>query len=89
MHKSKYGDLDITINLSKPEKDPREIALLSQNQDKNIKYPKTMLKDINNEGYSGRIDFPGRQNHRTIEIKLDNENGIFNIRHIFIITNTV
>lgn len=76
VHKSKYGDLDITINLSKPEKDPREIALLSQNQDKNIKYPKTML-DINNEGYSGRIDFPGRQNHRTIEIKLDNEKWYF------------
>ncbi len=69
-YNSKYGELDITINLSKPEKDPKEIALA-----KNAplsKYPKSILCK-ENEGYMGRINYPARQNHRIIPIKLNNE----------------
>ncbi len=64
-----YGDLDITINLSKPEKDPKAIAAA-----KNIKqsgYPKCMLcREC--EGYAGRLNFPARQNHRVIPITINN-----------------
>ncbi|WP_425446682.1 UDP-glucose--hexose-1-phosphate uridylyltransferase [Dethiothermospora halolimnae] len=68
--KAEYGDLDITINLSKPEKDPKAIE-----EARNIKsssYPKCPLCK-ENEGYSGRIDHPARQNHRIIPITLNNE----------------
>lgn len=75
IYKSKYGDLDITINLSKPEKDPREIAALAK-MGKNSSYPKTLL-DVDNEGYSGRIDHPGRQNLRVVEIELLKEKWYF------------
>ncbi|WP_067139938.1 UDP-glucose--hexose-1-phosphate uridylyltransferase [Oceanivirga salmonicida] len=73
-YKSKYGELDITINLSKPEKDPKEIALA-----KNAplsKYPKSILCK-ENEGYMGRINHPARQNHRIIPITLNNEDWFF------------
>lgn len=62
-----YGALDITINLSKPEKDPRLIALAGKTQ--STSYPKCQLCS-ENEGYAGRIDHPARQNHRIIPIEI-------------------
>lgn len=73
-YNSKYGALDITINLSKPEKDPKEIAL-ARNMPLSS-YPKSMLC-IENEGYMGRINHPGRQNHRIIKMNLTNEDWYF------------
>lgn len=67
---SQYGDLEITINLSKPEKDPKEIALAKES--KAISYPKCQLC-FENEGYQGRIDHPARANHRVIRFSLDEE----------------
>lgn len=61
------GKLEITINLSKPEKDPRDIAKLAS--EKSIGYPKCMLC-VENSGYAGRSDYPARQNHRMIPISL-------------------
>ena len=63
-----YGDIDITINLSKPEKDPRAIAAALKAGVKT--YPKCMLCR-ENEGYMGRINHPARQNHRIIPLNLD------------------
>ena len=68
--RTEYGDLDITINLSKPEKDPKAIAAA-----KNLppaKYPKCLLCK-ENEGYRGRINHPARQNIRIIPMELNNE----------------
>lgn len=68
---TQYGELDITINLSKPEKDPKAIAAA-----KNLpqaKYPKCLLC-IENVGYSGRVNHPARQNLRVIPFDLSNEN---------------
>lgn len=62
-----YGDLDITINLSKPEKDPKAIAA-AKNM-KSTSYPKCLLCK-ENEGYKGRINHPARGNHRVIPIEL-------------------
>ena len=64
---SPCGQLEITINLSKPEKDPRDIA--AQRSAKQTAYPKCMLCP-ENPGYAGRIGFPARQNHRIIPIQL-------------------
>ncbi len=65
-----YGDLDITINLSKPEKDPRAIAqALTMKQ---VSYPKCLLCR-ENEGYAGRLNHPARQNIRLIPLTLDGE----------------
>ena len=64
---TEYGKIDITINLSKPEKDPRDIAKAAT-QKKN-EYPKCLLCE-ENEGYAGHILHPARQNHRIIPIKL-------------------
>ncbi len=61
------GRLEITINLSKPEKDPRDIA--AQRSAKQTGYPKCMLC-AENPGYAGRIGFPARQNHRIIPVTL-------------------
>jgi len=61
------GKLDISINLSKPEKDPKAIAA-AKNAKQNG-YPKCLLC-VENEGYAGRIDYPARQNHRIIPIKI-------------------
>ncbi len=61
------GQLEITINLSKPEKDPREIAKL-KNAPK-TGYPKCMLC-VENSGYAGRMDYPARQNHRIVPLTL-------------------
>lgn len=68
---SPCGRLEITINLSKPEKDPRDIAA-ARNLPQ-IGYPKCMLC-VENPGYAGRIGFPARQNHRLVPVKLGNEN---------------
>ena len=64
---TEYGDIDITINLSKPEKDPKAIvAALAMKQSS---YPQCQLC-IENEGYCGRVNHPARQNHRIIPMKL-------------------
>ncbi|WP_010531699.1 UDP-glucose--hexose-1-phosphate uridylyltransferase [Lentibacillus jeotgali] len=65
---TEYGDLDITINLSKPEKDPEQIKRERENT-KHIDYPKCVLC-VENEGYAGRIGYPARANHRVIEVPL-------------------
>ena len=67
---SPAGKLEITINLSKPEKDPRDIA--AQRSMPQTGYPKCMLC-IENQGYAGRIGFPARQNHRVIPVTLGGE----------------
>lgn len=66
-----YGDIDITINLSKPEKDPKAIA--AARNAKQSGYPKCLLCR-ENEGYAGRVNHPARQNHRIIPVKINNEN---------------
>ena len=66
----KYGTLDITINLSKPEKDPRAIAAAKNAPQSG--YPKCALC-AENEGYAGRMNHPARQNHRIIPIRLDGD----------------
>lgn len=65
-----YGDLEITINLSKPEKDPRAIALAQTTT--STTYPKCQLC-LENEGYEGRVGYPARGNHRLIRLQLDGE----------------
>ncbi|OCA87642.1 galactose-1-phosphate uridylyltransferase [Bacillus sp. FJAT-27225] len=67
-----YGTMDITINLSKPEKDPKQIALEKQMKPSSSNYPKCLLC-IENEGYAGRINHPARSNHRVIGIELTGE----------------
>ena len=65
---TEYGELDITINLSKPEKDPKAIAAA-----KNLPasaYPRCQLC-AENEGYAGRVNHPARQNHRVIPIEIN------------------
>ena len=71
---SEYGDIDITINLSKPEKDPNEIA--KAKLAKQSGYPKCQLCR-ENEGYAGRLDSPARQNLRIIPITVNGENWGF------------
>ena len=65
---SPYGEIDITINLSKPEKDPKAIA--AAKNAKNNSYPKCQLC-MENEGYAGRLDHPARENHRIIPITIN------------------
>ncbi len=65
--KTRYGELDITINLSKPEKDPKAIAAALKN--KQDKYPLCLLCP-QNEGYAGRLDHPARQNIRLLPLTL-------------------
>lgn len=65
---TKYGDLDITINLSKPEKDPKAIA--AAKNAKQSGYPKCLLCK-ENEGYAGRVNHPARQNHRIIPVMIN------------------
>ena len=64
---TEYGDLEITINLSKPEKDPKEIA--AAKKAKTSHYPVCQLC-FENEGYQGRLDHPARSNHRIIRFDL-------------------
>jgi UDPglucose--hexose-1-phosphate uridylyltransferase len=69
-----YGDIEITVNLSKPEKDPKEIALLRTLPQSS--YPKCLLC-VDNVGYAGRLDHPARQNLRVIPLELDGEAWYF------------
>lgn len=69
-----YGQLEITINLSKPEKDPKQIAAALKAEKPN--YPKCQLC-MENEGYLGRSDHPARTNHRIIRMNLDGESWGF------------
>ena len=86
---TKYGSLEITINLSKPEKDPKAIA--AEKLIKASNYPKCLLC-MENEGYQGRVNYPARANHRIIRMKLgDEEWGLqyspysyFNVHAIFL-----
>ena len=64
---SDYGELDITINLSKPEKDPKAIAA-AKNAPQTA-YPKCQLC-VENEGYAGRMNHPARANHRIVPIEV-------------------
>ena len=63
-----YGDIDITINLSKPEKDPKAIA--AAGKAKASAYPKCQLC-MENEGYAGRVNHPARENHRIIPLTIN------------------
>ncbi|SDW93834.1 UTP-hexose-1-phosphate uridylyltransferase [Lachnospiraceae bacterium KHCPX20] len=63
-----YGTLDVTINLSKPEKNPKAIA--AAKNAKQSSYPKCQLC-MENEGYAGRMNHPARQNHRIIPITIN------------------
>lgn len=65
---SPYGEIDITINLSKPEKDPKAIA--AAKNAKQSAYPKCQLC-MENEGYAGRMNHPARQNHRIIPLTIN------------------
>ena len=65
---TKYGELDITVNLSKPEKDPKAIA--AAKLAKQSGYPKCLLCK-ENEGYAGRVNHPARNNHRIIPITVN------------------
>ena len=65
---SEFGDIDISINLSKPEKDPRDIA--AAKTAKQSAYPKCQLC-LENEGYAGRMNHPARQNHRIIPVTIN------------------
>ena len=65
--RTEYGELDITINLSKPEKDPKAIAAAKLAPQSG--YPKCMLCP-ENEGYAGRMNHPARQNHRIVPVTI-------------------
>lgn len=67
---SQYGDMEITINMSKPEKDPKAIALAGKM--KSVAYPKCQLC-MENVGYKGRFNHPARGNHRVIPIEICNQ----------------
>lgn len=65
---SPYGEIDITVNLSKPEKDPKAIA--AAKNAKASSYPKCLLC-VENEGYAGRVNHPARENHRIMPITVN------------------
>ena len=71
---TEFGTLDVTINLSKPEKDPKAIA--AAKNAKQSAYPKCQLCK-ENEGYAGRVNHPARQNHRIIPVKINNSDWFF------------
>ena len=71
---TEYGDLDITINLSKPEKDPKAIA--AAKNAKASSYPKCLLCK-ENEGFAGNLNHPARENHRIIPIIINEQNWGF------------
>lgn len=74
VYTSEFGDLDITVNLSKPEKDPKTIA--AERNAKQSSYPKCMLCK-ENLGYAGRLNHPARQNLRTIPVTINQEDWFF------------
>lgn len=69
-YQSSYGQIDLSINMSKPEKKPRDIEKAKSIE--NYNYPKCLLCK-ENEGYAGRIDYPARDNHRIIGLTLSDE----------------
>ena len=69
-----YGEMEITINLSKPEKDPKAIAAAKNATQSG--YPKCQLCK-ENEGYAGRVNHPARQNHRIIPVRIDGKDWGF------------
>ena len=71
---TEYGELDITINLSKPEKDPKAIAAAKNARQSG--YPKCLLCP-ENVGYAGRVNHPARQNHRIIPVSITGEDWGF------------
>ena len=71
---TEYGEMDITINLSKPEKDPKAIA--AAKLAKQSGYPKCLLCK-ENEGYAGRVNHPARQNHRIIPVTINHSDWFF------------
>jgi len=71
---TEYGSLEITINLSKPEKDPKDIAAAKALKETN--YPKCLLC-LENVGFSGNLNHPARQNHRVIPVKVAGEQWYF------------
>lgn len=71
---TEFGTLDITVNLSKPEKDPKAIA--AAKLAKQSGYPKCLLCK-ENEGYAGRINHPARQNHRIIPVTINHSDWFF------------
>ena len=71
---TEYGTLDVTINLSKPEKDPKAIA--AAKNARQSAYPKCQLCK-ENEGYAGRVNHPARQNHRIIPVTINNSEWFF------------
>lgn len=71
---TEFGTLDVTINLSKPEKDPKAIA--AAKNAKQSAYPKCQLCNTN-EGYAGRVNHPARQNHRIIPVTINNSDWFF------------
>ena len=73
-YESSYGTMEITINLTKPEKDPKEIEMQKSMPQTN--YPKCMLC-LENVGYEGRLGYPSHETLRTIPITLDNETWNF------------
>ena len=74
IYSSDYGDLDITINLSKPEKDPRDIAMAKKQ--KSVAYPKCQLCP-ENAGFTGTAKHPARQNLRPIPLTVGNQKWEF------------
>jgi UDPglucose--hexose-1-phosphate uridylyltransferase len=70
-----FGKVDITINLSKPEKDPKQIKR-EREMKQDVKYPQCLLC-IENEGYPGRTGHPARSNHRVIDVDLAGEQWYF------------
>lgn len=72
--KTRYGELDLTINLSKPEKDPKIIALMKSIPSSG--YPKCVLCK-ENVGYAGHLNHPARQNHRIVPVSLQGEQWYF------------
>jgi len=73
-HMTEYGEIDITINLSKPEKDPKAIAAAKTM--KQSGYPKCLLCK-ENEGFAGRVNSPARQNHRIIPVTINDTPWMF------------
>jgi len=71
---TEFGTIDITVNLSKPEKDPKAIA--AAKLAKQSGYPKCLLCQ-ENEGYAGRVNHPARQNHRIIPLTINNSDWFF------------
>lgn len=82
---TEFGTLDITINLSKPEKDPKAIA--AAKLAKQSGYPKCLLCK-ENEGYAGRINHPARQNHRIIPVTINQSDWFSSILRMFTTTST-